>query len=179
MAPTLSLDGLTGLVARQFVGNRCPSGYSYSNGYCYRNSGWYFWGRWLFAGIAVAFIVGVFLLYCCVNSRRRRKRGLAPRYGTGWMAPANKYGQQNAGGYVPPPPQYTPQYGQATQMNNYPQQPQQPQYTGQTFNSNEGYYGNNNNNHQEGVAPPPQAYTRGVGGENVYEPPAGPPPGKN
>jgi hypothetical protein len=83
------------------------------------------------------------------------------------MAPANKYGN-NPGGYAPPPPQYS-----ATPMQNYPQQ--QPQYTGQTFNSNEGYYGN----HNEGVAPPPNAYYPNQrGGENVYEPPPGPPPGK-
>jgi hypothetical protein len=108
----------------------------------------------------------------CANSRRRRKQGLAPRYGTGWMAPAPKYGPNN-GAYVPPPPQYS-----ATPMQNYPQgQTQQPQYTGQTFNSNEGYYGG----HNEGVAPPPNTYypQRGFGGENVYEPPAGPPPGKH
>lgn len=93
------------------------------------------------------------------------------------MASQNKYGAtNNQGGYAPPPPQYS-----ATQMQNYPTgQQQQPQYTGQTFNSNEGYYGG----HNEGVAPqPPQnsyyPQQRGVGGENVYEPPAGPPPGKH
>jgi len=89
------------------------------------------------------------------------------------MAPANKYGAGNSNNYVPPPPQYS-----ATPMQNYPtNQQQQPQYTGQTFNSNEGYYGG----HNEGIAPPQNAYypqQRGVGGENVYEPPAGPPPGK-
>ncbi|KAB5563481.1 hypothetical protein GE09DRAFT_785437 [Coniochaeta sp. 2T2.1] len=174
MAPSTSPAGLNGLVAR-LIGT-CPSGYYYRNGYCYRNSGWSYWGRWVFAGIVVAFIVGALVLLGCVNSRRRRKRGLAPRYGTGWMAPANKFGPGNNNNYVPPPPQYTPQYN----MGNYPPQgqQQQPQYTGQTFNSNEGYYGQ-----QEGVAAPPQAYygqqQRGVGGENVYSPPAGPPPGKH
>ncbi|KAH8905403.1 hypothetical protein BR93DRAFT_939381 [Coniochaeta sp. PMI_546] len=171
MAPSTSLDGLNGLVAR-YVGS-CPSGTYYSNGYCYRNSGWYFWGRWLFAGIVIAFVIGAIVLLGCINSRRRRRQGLAPRYGTGWMAPAPKY-SPNSGGYVPPPPQYT-----STPMQNYPPpgQQQQPQYTGQTFNSNDGYYGG----HNEGVAPPPNTYypQRGVGGENVYEPPAGPPPGKH
>jgi len=168
MAPSTSLDGLNGLAAR-FIGN-CPSGTYYSNGYCYSNSSWYFWGRWLLAGIVILFIIGAIVLLGCINSRRRRKRGLAPRYGTGWMAP--KYGH-NTGAYVPPPPQYS-----ATPMQNYPQgHTQQPQYTGQTFNSNEGYYGG----HSEGVAQPPNTYypQRGVGGEDVYEPPTGPPPGKH
>jgi len=173
MAPTTSIEGPNGLVAR-FIGSSyggCGSGYYYTNGGCYPRSSWYFWGRWLFAGIVIAFILVVLVFISCVNSRRRRKRGLAPRYGTGWMAPAHKYGN-NGGGYVPPPPQYS-----ATPMQNYPTNQQQPQYTGQTFNSNEGYYGG----HNEGIAPPQNTYypQRGVGGENVYEPPAGPPPGKH
>jgi len=128
----------------------------------------------LFAGVAIAFFILVFCLVGCFNSRRRRKQGLAPRYGTGWMAPASKFGN-NQGHYAPPPPQYS-----ATPMNNYPQNnypQQQPQHTGQTFNSNEGYYGG----HNEGVAPPPNSYyppQRNMGGDNVYAPPAGPPPGK-
>lgn len=90
------------------------------------------------------------------------------------MAPAFKYGNNN-GGYMPPPPQYS-----ATPLQDYPPntqyQYQQPHYTGQTFNSNDGYYGG----HNEGIAQPQNTYypQRGMGGENVYEPPAGPPPGK-
>lgn len=44
--------------AHSSIGN-CPSGTYYSNGYCYRNSGWYYWGRWLFAGIVIAFVIAV------------------------------------------------------------------------------------------------------------------------
>jgi hypothetical protein len=40
----------------------CPSGYYYSSGYCYRNSSWYGWGRWLFAGIVVLFVIACFVL---------------------------------------------------------------------------------------------------------------------
>lgn len=63
------------------------------------------------------------------------------------------YPPPNNAGYQPPPPVYG----------------QQPQYTGNTFNSNEGYYGG----HQNGVQYPQNTYQR-----EVYTPPAGPPPGK-
>lgn len=146
----------------------CSNGYYYSNGSCYYGSSWYWWGRWVFAGIFVVFIL--FMLVClgCIHARRRRKRGTAPLYGTGWMAPGSgKYGnntyQPNATPYQPPPPQYTAN----TQQN--------PQYTGQTFNPADGYYGG----HTEGVqAPQNSYYPPARGGENVYQPPPGPPPGK-
>lgn len=109
-------------------------------------------------------------IHRCINSRRRRKRGVAPRYGMGWMAPESKYGQQNNNPnvYQPPPPQYgAPAYGNQPQYGNQ-------QYAG---NVNDGYYGQG---HNEGVAPPPSAYypQQQRGGDNVYAPPAGPPPGK-
>lgn len=42
------------------------------------------------------------------------------------------------------------------------------------YNQNDGYYGGQ----QSGVAVPQNAYHPGTGGSNVYQPPAGPPPGK-
>lgn len=63
------------------------------------------------------------------------------------------------GGYPPPPP--PPAYGQY----------QQPQYTGTTFNPNDGYYGTAATG---GVQPPQGTYQRG----EDYAPPQGPPPGK-
>jgi hypothetical protein len=101
-------------------------------------------------------------------------------YGTGWVP-----GHQNVKPQESAPP--------------YSAQPVNNQYTGNTFNSNEGYYGpqhgqgqqygyapNGNDNYgaggyggqQNGVElqQPQQSYQRG--GENVYSPPAGPPPGK-
>lgn len=110
-------------------------------------------------------------------ARRRRRRGVQPFYGTGWMAPAGgkwgpnqnshqmhgynsgynaNYQQPNAYGanYQPPPA-----YGQ-----------QQPQYTGTTFNPNDGYYGQQNS----GVQPPQGTYQR----DDPYGPPPNPPPGK-
>jgi hypothetical protein len=69
----------------------------------------------------------------------------------------------NAGYYVhqgPPAPPYSPP------LNN--------QYTGNTFNSNDGYYGQ-----QSGIElqPPKNAYAP-RGGDPVYESPEGPPPKK-
>ncbi|KAK7431118.1 hypothetical protein QQZ08_002399 [Neonectria magnoliae] len=160
---------------------RCGSGRYYRNGYCYR-SRWNSWGRWLVAGLAIGLFLLV-LLSCLAISRRRRRRGVQPMYGTGWMAGGgpHKFGnhqngqqmydynhnpnqqggfqqQQAYGGYPPAPP--PPAYGQQ----------QQPQYTGTTFNANDGYYGNQ----QSGVQPPQGTYQR----EEVYSPPQGPPPGK-
>ncbi|KAJ8064145.1 hypothetical protein OCU04_006499 [Sclerotinia nivalis] len=103
----------------------------------------------------------------CLNSRRRRRQGIQPMYGTGWMAKPPPYGHYN---YGPPPPIYT-QNG-----------PIPPQQTGNTFNSNDGYYGHHGQHGQHGqqdgieLQQPPNAYTRG--GEDVYEAPMGPPPGK-
>lgn len=165
---------------------RCGSGQYYRNGYCYRNR-WNSWGRWLVAALAVGLFFLV-IVSCLTLSRRRRRRGVQPMYGTGWMAGGGpqKFGnhqngqqmhnynynpnqqggdfqqQQAYGGYPPAPP--PPAYGQ---------QQQQPQYTGTTFNTNDGYYGNQNQQ-QSGVQPPQGTYQR----EEVYSPPQGPPPGK-
>ncbi|KAK2072660.1 hypothetical protein P8C59_006998 [Phyllachora maydis] len=149
----------------------CPSGYYYSNGYCYTS--WGGWGRWVFLAILVVSFILAFFLLACIRARRRRQAGLAPSYGTGWLAPGNKYGygQNNANQgpaqtYQPPPPQYSAQ-------------PANAQYTGTTFNPNDGYYGNAQyGGQQEGIQlqQPPNSYQREA--QNVYEPPAGPPPAK-
>lgn len=65
----------------------------------------------------------------------------------------------------PPPPQYTPGPN-----------PVAGQYTGQTFDSNEGYYGHHANDVPL-QQPAGSYYPRG--GDNVYQPPEGPPPAKN
>lgn len=161
MAPTVQ-------VARVLERAICPSGYTFRSNACYRNSSWHFWGRWVFAGVAILFIIAVIVLLGCRNSRRRKNRGLAPRYGTGWMAPGPKYPQQNnPGGYGPPPPQYTAGPPQD-------QYPPPPNPYGQQYNNNQGYY----SGQQEGLQPPQNAYYPQQGRDNVYEPPSGPPPGK-
>ncbi|ROT36878.1 hypothetical protein SODALDRAFT_335093 [Sodiomyces alkalinus F11] len=177
------------LVKRQYY--NCPSGYYYSNGRCRERSSWSWWGRWVLTGMIIfAFI----LLLCCLGSRRRRKRGRQPMYGTGWMT-NNRFGggphqqpqqqpqygqgynqQQQQGGYHYGQ-QQQPQYGYGQGEYNAPpaygQPPPQPQHTGQTFTPGEGYYGGH-----DGIQlqQPPQAYSRGVDGD--FSPPPGPPPAK-
>lgn len=143
----------------------CPTGYYYSNGRCYRRSGWYYWGRWVVAGVIIFLVIFLCATMACINSRRRRKRGLNPMYGTGWMAPNSKYGgphppnQQWASGYgnnAPPPPPYGGPPQQQYGGSPYGQPPPQNADFGQT----------------EGVQQPPNAY------HGVYSPPPGPPPGQ-
>lgn len=153
-----------------------------------RTSGWDYYGRWILAAVVIVFFVALFFTWSCIRNRRRRRQGLRPMYGTGWMPaqgghnnhnnniPHGQQPQYNHGGWLggfghktnsnhqPPPPQYTPAPVQGQQS------------TGQTFNSNDGYYGH----HQNDVPlqqPTGSYYPRG--GEPVYEPPAGPPPAKN
>jgi len=158
MAPTNSKS----LMAR----DRCDI---YGN--CYYST-WDNWGRW----VALVLIVIFFLLVGLgFSTRPRRRRGMAPMYGTGWMGGKPPVGQQHGhpgnwgqqqGGYQAPPPPY---------MGN--------QATGTTFQSHDGYYGNHNQGygqqsggielHQPGASYQPQR-----GGDHVYEPPMGAPPGK-
>ncbi|PSR99366.1 hypothetical protein BD289DRAFT_471618 [Coniella lustricola] len=143
------------------------------------------WGRWVLAGLVILAALFLALLWSCVVNRRRRRRGLQPRYGTGWMmhgpgsgrssAPQYNqggwYGQNNTNnpnskysGAAPPPPQYTPSAVPA-------------QTTGQTFNSNEGYYGQHNGDVP--LQQPTGSYYPTAGGEPVYQAPSGPPPAKH
>lgn len=154
--------------------------YRASDGNCYSRSNFYYWGRWVLAAIVIVFFIALFAAWSCISNRRRRRAGMNPRYGTGWMGGYSGYpptGQQqhpapqySNGGWFgahnknnnPPPPQYTP-----SAVPN--------QTTGTTFNTADGYYG-----HQGDVPLQPPAgsyYPRG--GEPVYEPPSGPPPAKN
>jgi len=140
----------------------CDPGWYYSHGYCYRNSSWYGWGRWVFAGCLVIFVIALLILMARRNARRRRAAGLVPRYGTGWVSgPAPPYQHQ------PPPPQYSA----------HPP-PLYPQPTGYKFNANEGYYGNHGNQ-QEGIElqQPPHTYQPPRADEE-FAPPPGPPPGQ-
>ncbi|KAK3372440.1 hypothetical protein B0H63DRAFT_296903 [Podospora didyma] len=177
MAPTV---WMAAMVKRE---DGCGYNKHRENGVCRDDyySGWYWWGRWVFAGLAVIFVIALLLLLGYVvkntiatrcgfvslisssrrNSRIRRQRGLPPRYGTGWMAPGPAPPYYPPG---PPPPQYSAQG------------PVHPQQTGHKFNQNDGYYGNQ----QEGIQlqEPSNTYQRGTGGDNVYAPPEGPPPAR-
>ncbi|KAI1455667.1 chitin synthesis regulation, resistance to congo red-domain-containing protein [Annulohypoxylon moriforme] len=149
------------LAKRQY----CNNGYYYDRwGNCY--SAWSWYGRWIFAAVVIVLILAIFFIWACVNSRRRRRQGLQPMYGTGWMA--GNQGGQNA--YYNNPQGYNthqppPAYGQAYPMDN--------QYTGTTFNRDDGYYGQ----HEGVVQPPKNVYNNG-GAKTDYAPPEGPPPNR-
>ncbi|KAH6619215.1 chitin synthesis regulation, resistance to congo red-domain-containing protein [Chaetomium sp. MPI-SDFR-AT-0129] len=153
MAPLL--EQLAELTKRD---DGCGSGaYRDWNGRCVTYSGWYWWGRWVFAGIAIVFVLLVFAgLFR--NSRRRRRQGQQPLYGTGWMAPAPPP-------YYPPPPQYSAEaQGQGA-----------PPPGGYKYGPGDGYYGGNQEDIQ--LQQPQNTYHRGA--EADYAPPPGPPPHDN
>ncbi|EHK15715.1 uncharacterized protein TRIVIDRAFT_82523 [Trichoderma virens Gv29-8] len=184
MAPTMDL------FARD---DGCGYGYYFDGIICRRKSGWYFWGRWVLAGIAIICAL-VLLFFCLCISRRNRRRGAQPMYGTGWFsgppaAPAgrpsgsNKYNSNNnayemnnyqsgynQGGYSQQQPPYGEGYGY-TSPPPYGQGPVPNQTTGTTFNANDGYM---TGQPQYGVQQPQHAYQP----DGHYQPPAGPPPGK-
>ncbi|KAL8873271.1 MAG: hypothetical protein Q9174_001240 [Haloplaca sp. 1 TL-2023] len=151
------------LDARQYYGYR-------------RNSRWNSWGRWIVVAIIILAAFFIFFAFACVTARRRRRRGMTPYRGTGW-----------AGGRTPAghgPAQYT---GAQPHYNSGPIG--QPGYGPPNQGGlNQGYYGNNNPNQgyfgggqQTGVElqTPNQSYQPQRGGDQVYNPPAGPPPGKD
>lgn len=105
---------------------------------------------------------------------------MAPMYGTGWVP---------APGYKPQDPNYYPNqpYNGGASAPPY-SPPIGNQATGNTFNSNDGYYGQQQYGHnayggqQSGIElqPPQHSYQPQTnrGGEYVYEAPLGAPPGK-
>ncbi|OTB08793.1 hypothetical protein M426DRAFT_161733 [Hypoxylon sp. CI-4A] len=137
----------------------CNNGFDrYGN--CY--SGWHWYGRWIFAAVVIVLVLAILVL--CVNSRRRRRAGTQPMYGTGWMAGnAGPHAYNNPQGYSNPPPAYGAPPGQSYPMEN--------QYTGTTFSPNDGYYGQ----HEGVVQPPKNVYSNT---KDDYAPPTGPPPGR-
>jgi hypothetical protein len=159
MAPTSIKDFLE---KRQVNCNNGFDGY----GNCY--SSWGSWGRWVaLAVIVICFLILGFLC-SCYNSRRRRRRGLAPMYGTGWMGGKTPVGQQyGQGGYYSNQP-----YNGGAAPPYSPPVPNQA--TGTTFNSNEGYYGQQGYELQQ----PQSSYQPQRGGDPVYDAPVGPPPKK-
>lgn len=93
--------------------------------------------------------------------------GRRPFYGTGWTGqlPGGHPGQRFGPGpqqYQAPPPNYN-----ATPQGGY-------------YGQNQGYFGGQQTGHE--LQHPQNAYQGGAyrqGGENVYQPPMGPPPGKH
>jgi len=97
-------------------------------------------------------------------------------YGTAWMPTPgyNKYGQGQGG-------QNGQYYANQPYHGGAPAPPYSPQVennaTGNTFNSNDGYYGHGQQSGIE-LQQPTNAYQPQRGGDPVYDAPAGPPPGK-
>ncbi|KAH6659942.1 chitin synthesis regulation, resistance to congo red-domain-containing protein [Truncatella angustata] len=147
MAPT----DTTSLLGKRYY---CNSSYYGYNNNC---SAWSYYGRWIFAAIVIVVILAICFLWACVNSRRRRRRGAQPMYGTGWMAGNQGQNQNNPNAYYNNSQQPPPAYGAG---QSYPMQ-------NQNYNSQQGYYGQ-----REGVA---QAKDTPAG---EYAPPPGPPPAK-
>jgi len=108
--------------------------------------------------------------HSCITARRRRSRNMAPYRGTGWAA-----GRPTGHG----PAQYTggaqPYYNNQQQpAPPYSAAPQQGYYGNQ---GNQGYFGGGQQNGVE-LQQPQSSYQPQAGGDPVYNPPAGPPPGK-
>ncbi|ORY04272.1 chitin synthesis regulation, congo red resistance, RCR protein, partial [Clohesyomyces aquaticus] len=141
---------------------RCRDQYG---NYYYCQSAWNDWVRWV---VLAVIIIGFFLLFVlcsCITARRRRKAGRNPFYGTGWAARPGQPGAQ---------PYYNNQYAQP----NQPAPPYTPQPQSSYYGANQGYYQQQPYGQQQGVElqPPQAAHPRG--GDDVYSPPSGPPPGK-
>ncbi|KAF2711603.1 hypothetical protein K504DRAFT_475400 [Pleomassaria siparia CBS 279.74] len=141
-------------------------GYDRYGNYVCRNSAWNNWIRYVVIAIVVLGIFLLFLFCSCLTARRRRKAGRQPFYGTGWASRPGQGGvQQNV------QPYYNNQHNAPAPP--YSQQPNQPQYA-----ANAGYYGQQPYAQQNGVELQQPQPTYGRGGDDVYAPPAGPPPGK-
>jgi len=151
------------LVARQYY-DICYN----SLGQPYRcRSTWNSWGRWLALGLIVLGALILFFLCSCFSARKRRRAGRQPYYGTGW-AGNTPFGHGQA--------QYNPNY--QTQQAPPPPTYNQTQNYGGYYGGgeNQGYFGGNRQADVE-MTSPQNAYTN-RGGDNVYSPPAGPPPNK-
>ncbi|KAL1884271.1 hypothetical protein VTK73DRAFT_3255 [Phialemonium thermophilum] len=160
MAPSVSLATLSRRVY-------CSDGYYHSGG-C---SGWYWYGRWVLAAVLIGLFILALLAFVCLRARRRKKGGPRPQYATGWTGP--NYGPGAGAAPYAPPPQYSPGPGQNQPYGQTQYGQNQYQYPTYGSPNDGGYY----SGQQEGVQPPQNAYYP-RGNDNVYEPPAGPPPGK-
>ncbi|KAI1828048.1 chitin synthesis regulation, resistance to congo red-domain-containing protein [Xylaria intraflava] len=137
----------------------CPAGEHLVGNDCIRGDPWFWYGRWILLAVLLVFVFLLLFTYACLQSRRRRRQGMSPMYGTGWMAPNN--GQYynppqayNSEAYHQPPPAYGAP-GQSYPMDN-------------RYQTADGQY----NRQASGVEPPKNVYS------GDYAPPAGPPPNK-
>ncbi|MCJ1338671.1 hypothetical protein MMC09_003960 [Bachmanniomyces sp. S44760] len=171
--------------------NSICSGYNYGYGNGYNNgysSPWASYGRWI---VLAAIIVGaflIFLIFSCITARRRKRAGIQPWRGTGWAAgntPAGHAPAQYTGAQTGQPGYNNNMYGNNNAYTNgYAGQEQAPVYSppaGQPpyhGGENQSYFGGQQNGIE--LQQPPNAYTNQPvrGGDGVYAPPEGAPPGK-
>lgn len=160
------------LLPRQYY---CPDGYYERNGRCYDDDGYSNWdsyGRWIVLAAIIAGAFFIFFAFACITARRRRRQGMNPYRGTGWAAGRTPAGHA--------PAQYTgapqPHYQQSNNAAPAYAPPNQGYYG---HDSNQGYFGGGQQNGVE-LQPsfPSNTYQPQRGGDNVYNPPPGPPPGK-
>ncbi|MCJ1344502.1 hypothetical protein MMC31_002705 [Peltigera leucophlebia] len=146
-----------------------------SDGYCHR-SNWDSYGRWIVLVGVIIFGIFIFFIFACITARRRRAAGSVPYRGTGWAGGRPHAGQPQYDASQPQPYYAGNQYPQSPPPNVAP-----PVYVP----PNQGYYGGDQNHgyfggQQTGVElqTPDHSYQPQTGGQPVYNPPAGPPPGK-
>jgi hypothetical protein len=141
----------------------CDEGIDDNCGDYYYNSPWDVYGRWILLGAVIIGAFLIFLIFSCINARRRKRAGMQPLRGTGWASrPVYGWGQPQ---YTGAPSQQQP-YGYNA-SNNY-QTGGPPPYQAAT----EGVYGKPSQDPYAGPQPgvelqePSGSYQRG--GDNVY-----------
>lgn len=110
-------------------------------GDCY-STRWNSWGRWVFVAFMIIGFIFFLAMLMFISARRRRRSGLRPMAGTGWLAPKNQHpthhtmpGPPGPAGYYPPPPPGQEAYGHYGNIYTPPPYTPNPQYTGTTTNS--------------------------------------------
>lgn len=137
-------------------------GYDFNGNYVCGDSSWNNWVRWVVLALVIIGFILLFLLFACFTSRRRRRAGQNPYYGTGWAASRPPQGHA--------PAQYNQPY-----YSNQPAPPYSPPSNNTYYEGNQGYFGQQNGIELES---PQAAHYPPRGGDNVYSPPKGPPPKK-
>ncbi|KAI9824871.1 MAG: hypothetical protein M1832_001476 [Thelocarpon impressellum] len=144
---------------------RCNSYYDRYDD-CY--SPFYAWGRWVV--LAVVIVVFFLLFFVC--------SGLSPYNGTGWLAGKTPPGHGPAQYNMHAQPQAYPGPPGGGAAPPYSPQPAAGYYGGQQVPPQQGGFSGQQQNGVE-LTQPPSTYQPARGGDPVYSPPVGAPPGKD